>query len=65
MPELPEVEALADHLRRHALGRAIGRIDVVALSVLKTFDPPINALHGPTVTGADRWGKSSACGRAS
>jgi formamidopyrimidine-DNA glycosylase len=25
--------------------------------VLKTFDPPINVLHGQTVTGADRWGK--------
>ncbi len=57
MPELPEVEALADHLRRHAVGKTIGRIDVAALSVLKTFDPPINALHGVTVTGADRWGK--------
>ena len=57
MPELPEVEALADHLRRHAVGLTIGRIDVSALSVLKTFDPPINALHGQTVTGADRWGK--------
>jgi formamidopyrimidine-DNA glycosylase len=57
MPELPEVEALADHLRRQAVGKTIGRIDVAALSVLKTFDPPINALHGVTVTGADRWGK--------
>jgi formamidopyrimidine-DNA glycosylase len=57
MPELPEVEALVDHLRRHAVGRTIGRVDVAALSVLKTFDPPINALHGVTVTGADRWGK--------
>jgi formamidopyrimidine-DNA glycosylase len=57
MPELPEVEALADHLRRHAVGLTIGRIDVSALSVLKTFDPPINVLHGQTVTGADRWGK--------
>src|SRR5271156_6499773 len=57
MPELPEVEALADHLRRHAVGKTIGRIDVSALSVLKTFDPPITALHGVTVTGADRWGK--------
>jgi formamidopyrimidine-DNA glycosylase len=57
MPELPEVEALADHLRRHAVGKTIGRIDVAALSVLKTFDPPINALHGLPVTGADRWGK--------
>jgi formamidopyrimidine-DNA glycosylase len=57
MPELPEVEALADHLRRNAVGLTIGRIDVSAFSVLKTFDPPITALHGHTVTGANRWGK--------
>jgi formamidopyrimidine-DNA glycosylase len=57
MPELPEIEALVDHLRRHALGLTIGRVDVAALSVLKTFDPPINALHGQTVAGAGRWGK--------
>ena len=57
MPELPEVEALADYLRQHAVGKTIGRVDVAALSVLKTFDPPINTLHGLTVTGADRWGK--------
>jgi len=57
MPELPEVEALADHLRRHAVGLTIGRVDVSALSVLKTFDPPIHALHGQTVTGANRWAK--------
>jgi formamidopyrimidine-DNA glycosylase len=57
MPELPEVEALADHLRRHAVGLTVGRVDVSALSVLKTFDPQINVLHGQTVTGANRWGK--------
>ncbi|WP_458695263.1 Fpg/Nei family DNA glycosylase [[Mycobacterium] appelbergii] len=57
MPELPEVEALADHLRRHAAGRTVTRVDVAALSVLKTFDPPVTALHGQTVTGAARWGK--------
>ncbi|WP_349270860.1 putative formamidopyrimidine-DNA glycosylase [Mycolicibacterium parafortuitum] len=57
MPELPEVEALADHLRRHALGRTVGRVDVSALSVLKTFDPPVSALAGQEVTGANRWGK--------
>jgi formamidopyrimidine-DNA glycosylase len=57
MPELPEIEALADHLRRHAVGLTIGRIDVSAFSVLKTFDPPISVLHGQTVTGANRWAK--------
>ena len=57
MPELPEVEALADHLRRHAVGLPVGRVDVSALSVLKTFDPPPTALHGQTVADAHRWGK--------
>lgn len=57
MPELPEVEALADHLRRHAVGLTVGRVDVSAFSVLKTFDPPVTALHGEPVTDALRWGK--------
>jgi formamidopyrimidine-DNA glycosylase len=57
MPELPEVEALADYLRHHAVGLTIGRIDVSAFSVLKTFDPPISVLYGQTVTGANRWAK--------
>ena len=57
MPELPEVEALADHLHRHAVGTTIGRVDVGALSVLKTFDPPPSGLHGQSVTAVHRWGK--------
>ncbi len=57
MPELPEVEALADHLRRHAVGLTVGRVDVSAFSVLKTFDPPTTALYGQAVTGANRWAK--------
>ncbi len=46
MPELPEVEALAGFLRQHAVGAVVGRVDIAALSVLKTFDPPITALQG-------------------
>jgi formamidopyrimidine-DNA glycosylase len=57
MPELPEVEALADHLRRHAVGLTVRRVDVASLSVLKTFDPQVSALAGQTVTGAHRWAK--------
>jgi formamidopyrimidine-DNA glycosylase len=57
MPELPEVEALADHLRRHAVGLTVGRVDVASLSVLKTFDPPVSALTGGTVIDAHRWAK--------
>ena len=57
MPELPEVEALAHHLREHAVGRTISRIDVASLSVLKTFSPSWTELHGLEVTGAGRFGK--------
>lgn len=51
------MEALASFLRDHALGAVIGRIDVAALSVLKTFDPPLTAMQGQDVTDAARFGK--------
>jgi formamidopyrimidine-DNA glycosylase len=57
VPELPEVEALAHHLREHAVGRLVSRIDVASLSVLKTAVPPWTELHGREVTGAGRHGK--------
>jgi formamidopyrimidine-DNA glycosylase len=57
MPELPEVEALAEHLRTHALARPVARTDLASMTVLKTFDPPLSALTGRLVTGAARHGK--------
>ena len=57
MPELPEVEALAHHLREHALYRPVARVDVASMSAVKTFDPPVSALVGRVVTGAARYGK--------
>ena len=57
MPELPEVEALAHHLREHAVGAAVERIDVASLTVLKTVQPPASALHERPVTTATRHGK--------
>ncbi|WP_067653260.1 Fpg/Nei family DNA glycosylase [Nocardia harenae] len=57
MPELPEIEALAQFLREHATGAVVGRIDIAALSAVKTFEPPITALSGRDVTGAGRFGK--------
>jgi DNA-formamidopyrimidine glycosylase len=57
MPELPEVESLAAFLRENAVGRTIARVDVLAISCLKTYDPPITALNGLTVTGVGRHGK--------
>jgi formamidopyrimidine-DNA glycosylase len=57
VPELPEVEALAHHLRANAVGRTVARVDVASLSVLKTVTPSWTALHGREVTSASRYGK--------
>lgn len=57
MPELPEVEALAAFLRDRAVGRVVAQVEVGAISVLKTYDPPPSALHGLQVTGVARHGK--------
>lgn len=57
MPELPEVEALADFLTERAAGRFVARVDVAAVSVLKTYDPPVTALGGMEVSGVTRHGK--------
>jgi formamidopyrimidine-DNA glycosylase len=57
MPELPEVEALAVFLRERASGRVIARAEAASFAVLKTFDPPLSALAGRTVTEVARHGK--------
>lgn len=57
MPELPEVQALADDLRGRLVGRRVRRLDTYAISALKTFDPPTRALDGGEITGVERHGK--------
>ena len=57
MPELPEVEALATFLREHAIGRAVAGADAASFAVLKTFDPPLSALIGHSITEVQRHGK--------
>jgi formamidopyrimidine-DNA glycosylase len=57
VPELPEVEALAAFLRERAMNHAVSRAEVAAISVLKTFDPPVTALAGKKVVDATRRGK--------
>ena len=57
MPELPEVEALTRFLDEKCAGKTISRIEVAALSALKTFDPPIDSLRGSKIEGVSRRGK--------
>ncbi|MEU6665780.1 DNA-formamidopyrimidine glycosylase family protein [Streptomyces sp. NPDC046727] len=57
MPELPEVEALTDFLAEHLVGLRVVRVLPVAISVLKTYDPPVTTLEGAEVTAVRRYGK--------
>ncbi len=57
MPELPEVEALTRFLDEKCTGQEIARLEVAALSALKTYTPPIESLRGQEVTGTARRGK--------
>ena len=64
MPEMPEVESLARWLDARTAGLAIERADVLAISALKTYDPPIDALRGRVVTSWGRAGKFLLCATA-
>ncbi|MEZ0577335.1 Fpg/Nei family DNA glycosylase [Nocardioides sp. MH1] len=57
MPELPEVEALAQDLRGRLAGRAITKVHIAAFSALKTYDPPLAAIEGALVDDVRRHGK--------
>ncbi|WOF23767.1 Fpg/Nei family DNA glycosylase [Microbacterium betulae] len=57
MPEMPEVEGLARFLRGRVVGLGITKARVAAISALKTYDPPIDALVGARVEDARRHGK--------
>ncbi|GFE17401.1 formamidopyrimidine-DNA glycosylase [Streptomyces glebosus] len=57
MPELPEVESLAQFLADRLTGRAVGRVYPVAVHALKTYDPPVTALEGESFDGVTRHGK--------
>ncbi|GEP47890.1 Fpg/Nei family DNA glycosylase [Microbacterium saccharophilum] len=57
MPEMPEVQGLVDYLGGRVTGLTVTKVSVANIAALKTYDPPIDALQGATVTGAARHGK--------
>ncbi|HPJ20599.1 MAG TPA: DNA-formamidopyrimidine glycosylase family protein [Actinomycetota bacterium] len=57
MPELPEVQTMADVLASQFSGHWISRAELGSLSALKTYDPPITALADATLLGTGRQGK--------
>ena len=57
MPELPEVEALRLALDEPVRAFPIERAGPAHIATLKTFDPPLQALEGRRLAGAERRGK--------
>ncbi|HET6341922.1 MAG TPA: DNA-formamidopyrimidine glycosylase family protein [Gemmatimonadota bacterium] len=57
MPELPEIEAYLHALRPRILGATLADVRVRAVSLLKTWDPPLETARGRQVTGLRRLGK--------
>ena len=57
MPELPEVEITARRLNTALAGATIESALAPGMVTMKTFDPPVSALAGRTITGVRRIGK--------
>lgn len=57
MPELPEVQGLVDVLDERLSGHAVEGLELASFTVLKTVDPPPQALAGSPVDGVHRHGK--------
>lgn len=57
MPELPEVTGLVAFLDERLDGLAVEAVELASITVLKTFDPPPQALAGAPVDGVHRHGK--------
>jgi formamidopyrimidine-DNA glycosylase len=57
MPELPDVVVYLDALTRHVVGRRLERLTLLSPFVLRTVDPPVDAITGASVRGVRRVGK--------
>ncbi len=57
MPELPDVCVYLEALERKVLGQPLEKVHVPSPFVLRSFDPPIDAIAGCAVTGVHRIGK--------
>jgi formamidopyrimidine-DNA glycosylase len=62
MPELPDVEAYLGALQTRIVGQPLERVRVANPFLLRTADPPLNAVDGHVVRGLGRVGKRIAIG---
>ncbi len=57
MPELPEIEGYLAALRPRIVDESLTEVRIRSFSLLRTFDPPVEAVVSETVVGVHRVGK--------
>jgi formamidopyrimidine-DNA glycosylase len=57
VPELPDVIVYLEALTRHVVGQSLEKITLFSPFVLRSVDPPLDALFGRRVSGVRRVGK--------
>jgi formamidopyrimidine-DNA glycosylase len=62
MPELPDVCVYLEALERHVVGRPLEQVKILTPFLLRSYDPPLDALFGRTVKDARRIGKRIVLG---
>jgi formamidopyrimidine-DNA glycosylase len=60
VPELPEIEAYLAALRPRIVDQTLTNVRIASFSLLRTFDPPVEAAVSETVVGVHRIGKRIA-----
>lgn len=60
MPELPDIVVYIEALEQRVLGHTLERAEVRGPSLLRTAAPPLEAIHGHTVSELRRVGKRIA-----
>ncbi|HEY9250741.1 MAG TPA: DNA-formamidopyrimidine glycosylase family protein, partial [Rariglobus sp.] len=62
MPELPDVEIYVEALRSRILGVRLHRVSVYSPFLMRSADPPLEAVFGRSVRDVRRLGKRIAVG---
>jgi formamidopyrimidine-DNA glycosylase len=57
MPELPDVVLYLEHLHKRIDGHILERVRLASPFLLRSFDPPLDLVHGRRVVGLRRLGK--------
>jgi formamidopyrimidine-DNA glycosylase len=57
MPELPEIEAYIHAMKPRIIGSTLATVRIGSFSLLRTYEPPIDAAFGRSVAGVHRIGK--------